>query len=120
MKDVQFKVGDLVWCPNAGFVTLGGALHEKYPLCAESEVFTLCGRSYFMDKHRTLLTPEEAELLGHKRPKEKRYGFVYLSTSLRRTFMITSLSKEILERERENFASGKTDSVWLVEFEYEL
>ncbi len=74
MKEMEFKAGDKVFGIQCGFVVLEenkNSFSNTHTLRAKSDTYTTDGRFSSTDKHRSLLTIEEAKSLGIEPPKKK-------------------------------------------------
>lgn len=72
----KFKVGEWAWSPEVGFCVLKSFTDDTYTLSDGYEIYTECGREGESDKHPTLLTEAQANLLGYYRegtePKKEK------------------------------------------------
>ena len=71
MKEIEFKAGDKVFSFETGFGTLEETSPEPYILRLNNKTYTVDGLRSCSDKHRSLLTIEEAKALGIEIPKKK-------------------------------------------------
>lgn len=72
MKPHIFKEGEWAWSPREGWAKIQDSPQIMYPLKHGHCTYTNCGKALFDNRYRSLLTVEEAKLLGIEGPPKQK------------------------------------------------